>query len=88
MEEALAIKQETERITAHITQLASFLEIVGAREQLEEVQKAWKVGTIDTTPEPSILWHTGDSAFRAEPFIYAKHPHSEYQLCMALSFKV
>lgn len=88
LETALAIEREIERKTAHITQLASLIEVVGAKKQLEEVQKAWKAGTIDDVPS----FHLYDKSFDTKSFVYDKHM-SRYPLtnldhvCMALALR-
>lgn len=46
-------QQKTDReaaINALVTKLSPLLEVVGARDQLEEVKVIWKVGTIDPVP--------------------------------------
>lgn len=46
-----ATRQEQERVAALIASLSPLLDSVGARDQLEEVRRIWKVGTIDPSPQ-------------------------------------
>lgn len=52
--QALAVQQEADRkvaLSTLIAKLSPLLEVVGAKENLEEVKAIWKVGVIDSTPQ-------------------------------------
>lgn len=48
---AIATQQEEIRKAALVAELSPLLEVVGAKEQLEEVRKVWGVGIVDTQPK-------------------------------------
>ena len=48
--QTIATQQEETKIALLIVELSPLLEVVAAREQLEEVRKVWGVGTVDTQP--------------------------------------